>query len=596
MKRSLPITLILFCSILIASCSGNGESNTEHEEDPNEITKTEGGKYRGGQINLNSIEDYTSLFPASINDVYSTHIASQGYEGLLRLDQKTLEVKPALAEKFTIDNTKKIYTFNIRRGVKFTDDACFKDGIGREVNASDFKKCFEFLCSGHALNKWSSLFRDKLEGAMEYEEGTNSEVTGIKVIDTYTLQLTLINPYSGFPYLLATLASAVYPQEAVNEYSYEGMQDRIVGTGPFLVDEIKNGEKITFSRNRGYWRKDEFGNQLPFVSKVNFSFIKDKQEELAAFRRDELDMVWGLPVEEIENIMGTLEEAKDGKNKEFEVQSVNSLNIQYYGFLYTSEVFSDVNVRRAFNYAIDRDSLIDFILQGEGSAAHNGFVPNMKGYPNKNVKGFDYDPEMAKRLMKKAGYPDGVGFPNVTLNLNPSGGVNEKVADALTFMLKKNIGVNVEFNVLPMSELHPLVERGQVDFWRFGWLADYPDPANFLYLFYGKNIVEGAETSINYFRYSNPEFDKVYEAALLEINEEKRMSLYAEADQILMDDAVIMPLFFNNSIRLINPELQDFQINEMEYRDLSVVYYKKRNKKNVRVYDNLVPESADSVQ
>jgi len=288
--------------------------------------------------------------------------------------------------------------------------------------------------------------------------------------------------------------------------------------------------------------------------------------------------------------MGSLEEAKDGKNKEFEVQSVNSLNVQYYGFLSTSEVFGDANVRRAFNYAIDRDSLVDFILQGEGIAAKNGFVPTMKGYPSETVKGFEFDPKKARDLMKKAGYPNGAGFPEITLNLNASGGINEKVADAITYMINKELGVNIALNVIPMSELHPMVEKGEVDFWRFGWIADYPDPSNFLYLFHGKNIIEEKETSMNYFRYSNPKFDEGYEAALNEIDAEKRMGLYAKADQILMDDAVIMPLYFNTGIRLVDPEIQDFFINEMEYRDLSIVYYKEINQDNVRVYDNIEEE------
>lgn len=595
MKYFKSLNLLAFFLIILSSCSEKNEDQGVSIENTNEITKIEGGKFKGGVLKLNSIEDYTSLFPASINDVYSTHIANQGYEGLLRLDQKTLAVKPAIAEKYDIDHSKKIYTFKIRKGVKFVNDECFEGGLGRDVNATDFKKCFEFLCSSHEHNKWSSLFRGKLKGAKEYEEGKAKEVDGIKVLDANTLQLELINPYSSFPYLLAIMASAVYPQEAIDKYGYDGMQNKIVGTGPFTAQKIENGKEVLFDKNPTYWRKDEFGNQLPLLNSVRFSFIKDKQAELEAFKNDSLDMIWGLPVEEIQNIMGTLEEAKDGKNKEFEVQSINSLNIQYYGFLSTSEVFGDVNIRKAFNYAIDRDSLVDYVLQGEGSAAHNGFIPDMKGYPAKSVNGYHYDLEKAKKLMDKAGYPNGKGFPNVTLHLNASGGVNQKVADALSAMLKKNIGVNVEFNVMSMAALHPLVERGKVDFWRFGWLADYPDPANFLYLFYGKNIVEGQDASINYFRYSNPKFDEVYEAALLEIDEDKRMALYAQADQLLMDDAVLMPLFFNNSIRLINPDLNDFNINEMEYRDLAVVYYKKRNKKNQRVYENLVSEEENVV-
>ena len=111
-----------------------------------------------------------------------------------------------------------------------------------------------------------------------------------------------------------------------------------------------------------------------------------------------------------------------------------------------------------------------------------------------------------------------------------------------------------------------------------------------MYLFHGKNIDSTKETSINYFRYSNPQYDAYYEQALKEIDDEKRMELYAMCDQLLIDDAVVMPLLFNVDIRLINPEVTDFDINELEYRDLSVVYFTIENKSNVRVYDNLIED------
>ena len=130
----------------LASCGGDSKEEDDDLSDPNALSKVEGGKFEGGILRLNSIEDYTSLFPAAINDIYSTHIASQGYEGLLRLNQKTLEVEPCLAESFNIDKDKKTYTFHLRKEVKFIDDECFADGKGREVNANDFKYYLEFLC------------------------------------------------------------------------------------------------------------------------------------------------------------------------------------------------------------------------------------------------------------------------------------------------------------------------------------------------------------------------------------------------------------------------------------------------------------------
>jgi oligopeptide transport system substrate-binding protein len=483
--RALLLTLTLVP--LLTACSGD-TTVVGNETDPTKIEKVEGGKFKGGVLRLNSIEDYTSLFPVAINDIYSTHIAGQCYEGLFKFNQKTLEAEPCLAESFDIDKTKKIYTFHLRKGVLFHDDACFPESKGREMNANDFKYCFEFLCSDHEENKWPTLFRDRLVGAHEYAAGTAQTVEGIKVIDNYTFELTLVDPFAGLPDLLAVLAAAVYPKEAIDKYGYAGMHNYMVGTGPFIATTLKNGENVEFVRNEKYWAKDEFGNQLPYLSKVTFSFIKTKPEELKAFQDGNLDMVWGLPVEEIPNIMSSFEEALEGKNREFELQSVNSLNIQYYGFLFTSETFNDVRVRKAFNYAVDRDSLVEFVLQGEGIPAHHGFVPPMSGYPTEAVKGFDYNPKLAAQLMKEAGFNGGKGFPEVTLHLNSSGGTNEKIAAYMQGMLKKNLGVTVNLNVIPMAELHPKAERGELDFWRFGWIADYPDPSNFLYLFHGKNI------------------------------------------------------------------------------------------------------------
>jgi len=593
MKLKNQLVVLAFLAGLLVSCGG-GSGESGENGDPNQLTKIEGGKFQGGVLRLNSIEDYTSLFPTAINDVYSTHLAGNVYEGLFRFDQATLETVPALAESFEIDNSKKVYTFKIRKGVKFHDDECFSGGTGREVTADDFKYCLDFACSNHESNKWSTLFKDVIVGVNDFQDGKADEVAGIVVKDDYTLEITLEDPLSSLPDMLALLSTAVYPKEAIDQYGYEGMKDKMIGTGPFIPTQIENGSAVNFKRNPNYWRTDDFGNQLPYLAEVKVSFIQDKAAELDAFKNDELDMVWGLPVEEIENIMGTLEEAKAGENKEFEIQSVNALNIQYYGFRFTNPEFSDINVRKAFNYAVDRDSLVEFILDGEGVAAHNGFVPPMSGYPYESVNGYDYNPKLAKSLMAKAGYKGGAGFPELTLYLNESGGVNVKIAEFIIAMLEENLGVKVAMKTMPINELYPKVEAGELEFWRFGWIADYPDPATFLHLFHSGEVAEG-EKAQNYFDYYSPEYNEVYESALKEIDKEKRNQLYAEADQMIIDDAVVMPLMFTVGIRLINPLVKDFDINEMEYRDLAVVNFIEKKKSTTRVYDNLVDEEGNPI-
>ena len=195
MKLKNQLVVLAFFTGLLVSCGGGSEESADNT-DPNQLTKIEGGKYQGGVLRLNSIEDYTSLFPTAINDVYSTHLAGNVYEGLFRFDQATLETVPALAESFEIDNSKKVYTFKIRKGVKFHDDDCFAGGTGREVTAQDFKYCLDFACSNHESNKWSTLFKDVIVGVNDFQEGKADEVSGIVVKDDYSLQITLEDPLS----------------------------------------------------------------------------------------------------------------------------------------------------------------------------------------------------------------------------------------------------------------------------------------------------------------------------------------------------------------------------------------------------------------
>jgi len=580
MKKITQIFLIFLGFSILFSCNGGGSD--EISADPDNLSKAQGGKFFGGTLKLNSVEKHATFFPAAIADVYSQHIASQIFEGLFKFNQQTLEVEPCIAETYEIDASKKKYTFKLRKDVYFHNDECFSDGIGRQVNAEDFKYVFEFLCSNHPLNKSQYLIADFIAGGNEYANGKTNSVSGVKVIDEFTFQIELVEPFSGFSDILALTQTAVFPKEALDKYGND-IEEKAIGTGAYILGEV--GQKVILNKNTKYWKKDEFGNQLPFIAKIEISFIENKTEELAEFKAGNLDFVWGIPVEEIPNVMGTLDEAKEGKNREFEVQSVNSLQIQYFGFLLTHPAFSNIKVRKAFNYAINRDSIVNFILSGEGEPAYNGIVPAMKGYPINKVKGYDYNPTLAKQLLKEAGYPDGKGFPKITLHYNKAGQINEIVANTIQSQLKTVLNIDVEFAIFTAQELNVKRENGEIDFWRFGWIADFPDPSNFISSFHSKYIIEGETKSVNYGRYSNPEFDKYYDLAIKEVDEEKRMNYYAKAEQILMDDAAIMPIYYANEIRLVNPQLKNFHINELEFRDYSVVYFVEKENKTVRIYN-----------
>ncbi|HLP14286.1 MAG TPA: ABC transporter substrate-binding protein [Flavobacteriales bacterium] len=540
----------------------------------------------GGVFKVNEFEDFKSLYPLSIIDAPSARVAYQIYEGPLKFDPATLNAVPGLCESVTPNETATVFTLKLRKGAMFHDDECFKDGKGREVKAKDFKYCFDRLCSFSGTNQLYYLFQKRVKGAPEYFKSTENKkplpggVSGIKVVDDYTLTIELNYSFAGFTKILIHPACFIYPEEAVKKYG-DDMRTKCVGTGPFKVKLIKEGYVI-LTRNDNYWMKDEWDNQLPYLNGVKITFIKEKKTELMEFRKRALDMVWKLPVDEIPNILTNFDQAKNGGNIDFELQSVNALSTQYYAFLCNSDMFKDKRVRQAFNYAIDRDKICEFVLQGEGEPAKFGFVPPFPGYSSyQNIKGYTYDVQKAKSLMAQAGFPNGRGFPEVTLQLNSGGSTNKVVAEAVQNMLRENLGIKVNMDILPLPEHLNRLEHGKSNFWRISWIADYPDPENFLSLFEGSGVPAemDARAFPNSSRFVSAAYDTLLRKALVEIDETKRNDIYAQLDQMIIDEAVVMPIYYDYFIRLLQRNVRNMPINGMEYRDFTKVYFSNKTQK-----------------
>jgi peptide/nickel transport system substrate-binding protein len=205
---------------------------------------------------------------------------------------------------------------------------------------------------------------------------------------------------------------------------------------------------------------------------------------------------------------------------------------------------------------------------------HGIVPPSMPRYPIESVKGYDFQPEKAKQLLADAGYPNGQGFPPVTLQYNEGGGRNSSVAERIQQELKGNLGVNIELQMLQWPQHTDKVEQGEADFYRLGWIADYPDPENFLNLLYGANAMPIGETSyLNSTRYSNPEFDALFEQALRTPDDAERYKLYAQAEQIAVDDAPMMWIFYDLDFRLVQPWIENYHSNAMDRRDYTEVWY-----------------------
>ena len=567
--------LLIGAAVVLSSCGGN-----KKEDDKNTAVAKGGVKY-GGVFKMNETEDFKSLYPLNVTMSLEQRIANQIYEGLVKLNQEDLSVVPALAEKWEVNEDATSYTFHIRKGVMFHDNDCFEGGKGREVKAQDFKYCFDRVAVSDPTNQMYWLFKDKVKGANEYHDAAKSGkapeggISGISVVDDYTLKIDLNYSFAGFLNIVSHAACYVYPKEAVDKYGTD-IRVNPIGTGAFKLKTIKESETVFLSKNENYWKSDEFGNKLPYLDGLKFSFNKEKKAELLEFKKGNLDMVFRLPLEMINDVVGELEDAKKGGNRPYVMQVVPALSVYYLGMQHKLPPFDNVDVRKAFNYAIDRESIVTYTLQGEGRAANHGIVPPFKGYDFENVKGYEFDVEKAKEHMANAGYPNGNGFPEITLQINPGGGDrNVQIAEVVQKMLNENLGINIKIEQMQFAQHLENLETGKANFWRAGWIADYPDPENFLNLLYGGHVPAELATKayINPMRYQSTSFDSIFDAALREVDDAKRFELFRQADQQQVDDASIMPIFYDENTRLIQVYVKNFPSNAMEYRDMSEVYF-----------------------
>lgn len=567
MKKQLFI-LFSVAALLFVSC---GDSDNDGQ-----ITVAKGGKTYGGEVTFMSEEKVMNLFPASTINYFEQRISGQIFETLLRVDQATLETIPGLAESFESSADGKTYTFKIRKGVYFHDDACF-GGKGREMTPEDVKYSLDFACSGLELNKVGYMLVNHINGAKDYfnvsKKGLKEGgVKGITVAgDQVKIELT--EPFAGFEKILTYPGLAIFPKEAYEKYGKE-IETHPVGTGAFMLDKIEDSG-ITLKKNPNYWRKDEFGNQLPYLSSIRMKYIKDKEDELLAFRNKEIDMVLEIPVDQIQNILGTLQEAQEGKNVKHKVDATYSMTMHYVGFANQSEEFSNPDVRRAFNMVINRQEIVDNYLDGEGWAATNGFVPALPGYPNANVKGAPYNPELAQSLMAKAGYPNGKGFPALDFYVNAiEGSTIHKMAIGVKDQLKKDLNVDLNIVLCSFNEREEAIKSGKAKIWRSGWIADYPDAGTFLSVLYGGGD-SAMSGNVNSMRYDNSEYDKLYERAMHSMDLDKRIAALVACDQIIVNDAVIMPIMTDDLVVMVNMRVRGFKVNAMERFDFSTVFIKE---------------------
>lgn len=569
MKRTISIYSTFFITILFSIyISGCGK----HDADT--MTNLKGGIKGGGSFTLNETENIRSMDPVGVNDVVSMHVSNQIYDLLVDLDSN-LHIQPDLAKNWDISPDGKLYTFHLRKGVLFHDNPCFTGGKGREFNAKDVKYSFDRVLDPRTGSLGFDYYKNHVEGAKEFIDEVNKAttegrepsihtVTGFIVTDDSTFQVKLKSPFAPFIYYMTEGFLYVVPHEAVEKYGKDFFQNP-VGTGPFIFENWTPDLEINLKRNPNYWAKDQYGNQLPYVDHIKFRFIKDLSQQLLEFKNGNLDDSYRIPTELFKAIVDENKKPTPEYSK-YILQVTPSLTIQYYGFLTSGKIFNNVKLRQAFNYAIDREKIIKYVLNGQaaGPGIYGIVPPVMPNYDAKLIKGYTYDIDKAKQLLAEAGYPGGNGLPDITLQLNEGGGRNTQIAEAVQNMLKE-IGVNAKIQILQFAQHLDNIDAGRVDFFRLGWVADYPDPENFLNLFYGKNVPDNPKekSPLNSFRYKNKKYDELFEKAITTMDPVERTKLYEEAEQIGVSEAPVLFIFYDEDYRLLQPYVRGYALDPM---------------------------------
>lgn len=573
---------IITLAFLVSCGSSHTEINEGADSSVSRAAK-KGSKYiYGGVLKIAQEERFVTLFPAHVEDAISSKIVSQIHDGLVKFSAKDLSISNAIADNWTLDESQTIYTFTLKDNVYFHDDACFEEGKGRKVVASDFKYAFEIMTSKETSQN-THLFRDRVVGASEYLEGKASEISGIQAIDDKTLQITILKPQSSFIYILALPNSAVIAHEAFDKYG----NNMTVGAGAFKYVEPTSPSVTSLVYNENYYLKDEDGNQLPYLDSVLFKYIPTKLSELEIFRTKDISFLNGLPTSKIAEVVA--DNIANFKNKPPQTILIREPEMitQFYEFNSQVPPFDNVKVRKALNYAVNRERLINNILNGQGTIGDKGITPNIKSFADYNfnaIEGYKYNPELARELLKEAGYPNGEGFPPVRLEINLGGNKHKLVATELQYQFLDVLGIHVEVEQVSFADKVEHSKYGKSEMFRSAWVADYPSPESFLSVFYGENVPSTLDepSNLNTMRYKNEMFDSLYIKGTQTSDKAERYEYFAEAEGIMMDESPIIILWYQENYTLYHSEVRNFYYNAMEYFDFSRVYLKELTEEEVK--------------
>ena len=439
-----------------------------------------------------------------------------------------------MAESWKVDETGTIYTFTLRRGIYFQD--------GRSITAHDFKYSIERASDPELHSDTVPIYLGDVVGMHEKLEGEAGEVAGVEVVDERTLRITIDAPKEYFLAKLTYPSSYVVDRLAVEELGEDWWKAEVInGSGPYWMREWERGRLVVLERYDGYHTPVELELVSPLETLPGATLLD-------MYLGEAWDAVFVGP-RPLDFVRGHPELSQD--LYEFD-QLVSSFVVMDT----TRPPFDDPKVRRAFAMAVDREKLIEEVLEGGVKLANGLLPPGIPGY-HASLRGIPYDPEMARQLLAESQYAE--ELPEIIYTV-PFDGASSTVR----FMIdawREELGVDVKAEPVPDEDYFYELESVAEHLYSYGWVADYPDPENFLDLL--------LHSSRHDARYVNEESDSLVEQARVERDYDVRLGLYQQAEQLLMDDAGIIPLYHSQDFVLVRPHVEGFRVLPIGQLDLS---------------------------
>jgi oligopeptide transport system substrate-binding protein len=534
------IILLVFC--LVLSCCGGiltlyvvrqqgftplaQETPTPYSRILPTPASTSTPAHAGGTLRLPGSEP-VSLDPAIAGDMRSHEYISKIFSGLVTLDAN-LEVMPDIAERWDVSDDRTVYTFYLRHDVRFHD--------GKPVTAHDVKYSIERSCDPAVAgnNPVSSSYLGDIVGALDKLNKRADEVRGVEVVDDYTLRITIDAPKSYF------LSKLTYPTSYVlDETNVESSGDWTEapnGTGPFRLVESSE-DRIVLAANEHFYGGrpllDEVIYDLRGISSINL------------YERGDLDVA-SVGAASIDRVL----DPNDPLNKELVV--VPSLDVWYVAFNTTMPPFDDVKVRQAFAYATNKVAIANIILGKMVTPANGILPPGMPGY-DESFAGIPFDPDQALTLLEESSYGSADKLPPITFTVSGEGGP-DAVTEALVATYQESLGVEVQIRQVPWADFLRGLNEQRYQMFSLGWIADYPDPENFLdLLFHG-------ESDYNHTGYDDPQVNALLEEARVETDHDQRMALYNQAEARIVENAVWIPIYHGVDYVLVKPAVKNFLV------------------------------------